>query len=425
MDFQTQYDTLTKKIDDTLTTQVSSSLTWDNIPGNFSKVVSSSGGYAWGVDMDFGKPVLYSCELPCTGKWVKADLKDYNTYNVADIAVDSTNVYILVVKESGTKLNVNILMNIPSGKGEWTNIYSGTSTAAFLNIFSTKNFLWLTEFGSDVIKKCSKPCTSSNWMNQPNTQGITITSTTDTDIYGVDRSGKPVKTDENMRTGWNIIKGLLNNSNLAEARIVGADPQRTGIYAISNQGKLFNCKGNCENPTDVVPVDNKDLNTFNLSYDSGSKNLWMTTWNPGEKGNVFTQVDNPDYNAILNTVNPLDKQRDEITKDVKKEYEQQTKTLITNKQIQTVVDFFSKQFGYTKTVGEQTKDQTSAVTQNIQSTQDEIDKKSMISDKLFKIIVTLVIVVFIYLIGETLIGIYIHLIAALVLTGGIIFTIYY
>ena len=263
-------------------------------------------------------------------------------------------------------------------------------------------------------------------LDEPNPEKIFITSATDTELYGVNpNSLEAVKTDENMRTGWNVIKGLSKNENIGFAAPIGADPQRSGTYAMTLMGQAFNCKGNCDSPDDVVPVDNKNLGTFDLTYDASSKNLWMTTWNPGEKGNVFTQVDKPDYTAILNRVDPLDKQRDEIANTVKKGYVEQTKTLITNKQIQAVVDFFSKQFGYTKTVEEETKNQTSALSDNIQSSQAEIDKKAMISDKLFKIIVTLVVVVFVYLVGETFIGIYIHLIVSVILIAGIIFTIYY
>ena len=168
MDFQTQYDTLTKKIDDTLTTQVSSSLTWDNIPGNFSKVVSSGGGYAWAHKNDSSKATLYKCQLPCTGNWVEADLKDYNTHFIIDIAVDNINVYVLVGKLTGSGSNktVNLLTNVVSGQGEWTNLYSTTSGASSPRLHSTKNFLWITEAMSDVFKKCPKPCTAGNWMNQ-------------------------------------------------------------------------------------------------------------------------------------------------------------------------------------------------------------------------------------------------------------------
>ena len=428
MDFQTEYDTLTKKIDDTLTTQVSSSLTWDNIPGNFTKAVSSGGGYAWAFQNIPNDARLYNCQLPCTGNWVEVDLKDYKTHFIIGMAIDNINVYVLVGKLTGSGSNktVNLLTNVVSGKGEWTNLYSTTTGAASPNIYSTRNFLWFVEIGSDVIKKCPKPCTAGNWMNQPNPQKIIITSSTDTELYGLSSiTGETVKTDENMRTGWNVIKGLSRNQNIGLAVPIGADPQRSGTYALTLTGKTFNCKGDCNSPDDVVPVDNKNLGTYDLSYDSSSKNLWMTTVNPGEKGNIFTQVDKPDYTSILNTVDPLDKQRDEITKDVKKDYEQQTRTLITNKQIQTVVDFFNKQFGFTKKIGEQTKDESSALSKNIERNQKKIDKMTPIVNKIIKFIIVLVIVAFVYILAEPILGTTVHLIAIVVLIMGIIFTIYY
>ena len=50
MDFQTEYDQLTKQIDDTITSQVSSSSSWINVPGSLVKAVSSPAGYVWGYN---------------------------------------------------------------------------------------------------------------------------------------------------------------------------------------------------------------------------------------------------------------------------------------------------------------------------------------------------------------------------------------
>lgn len=425
MDFQTEYDKLTKTIDDTLSTQVSSSLSWNNIPGGAYKVVSSIGGYAWAFNINPNKADLRSCQLPCTGNWVEVDLKDYNTYFIIDIAIDATNIYVLAVKQSGEKSDINILTNIVSGKSEWINIYSSSSTESSAKIFSTKNFLWLTEGMSTVIKKCPKPCTPSNWMNVPNTEGIVITSTTETEIYGMDKNGKSIKTDENMRTGWNIIKGIANNKSLDRSVPIGTDPQRAGTYSVKEDGKLFNCIGDCQNENDINPVDTKGLSLANLSYDSGSNNLWMTTWNPGEKGNIFTQVDKPDYSSILNTVDPLDKQRDQIVKDTTREYEDQTKTMTTNKQIQTVVDFFQKFFGYSNSVRKQNQNQASALTDNIEKSQQKIDKMTSITSKLLILIITLAATAIIYLLLEPLFGTTVHYITIVALGVGIFFTVYY
>jgi hypothetical protein len=61
--------------------------------------------------------------------------------------------------------------------------------------------------------------------------------------------------------------------------------------------------------------------------------MWMTSDTPGQYGNIFTKLENPDYSTITNTIQPLDKKRDEIVSDVTKEYNTQTQTMTVNKQV--------------------------------------------------------------------------------------------
>lgn len=413
MDFQTEYSTLTKQIDDTLTTQVSSSLTWENVPGGLVKVVSSPGGFAWGYNSN---NIVFMCQLPCSGRWQRVELSDYGANTILDITVDYTNVYVLSTSKTDPNKTI-MLMNTAANQGQWNVI---NIPFAAKSIFSTNTYIWAQD-NLNNKQKCAKPCTTGNWVVVTVGNDIKITSSTDTELYGTNRAGNAFKTDENMATGWSPIKGYGSSVLKSVLGKVGS----TGIYGVDQRSKVFNCVGNCESANDLVPVDTKGYAPLAMSYDPESKYIWMTTTTSSDKGNIFKRLDKPDYTSISKSIDPIDKQRDTIAGDVKKSYSDQTNTLITNKQIQAVVDFFSKQFGYTKSVEEQTKNETTALNKTIQSTQGEIDKKAMISDKLFKIIVTLVIVVFTYLVGESLLGVYIHLIAAVILTGGIIFTIYY
>lgn len=410
MDFQTEYDKLTKTIDDTLSSQVSSSLTWVNIPGSLVKAVSSPAGYVWGYN---SANAVFYCQLPCTGDWQQVDLSSYGATVIKDIAVDYTNVYVLTV---GTAGNTLLLTNLASNRAQW-NILNMPFAAT--NVFSTSTYLWAQD-GSNNKQKCAKPCTTGNWMVSPE-KNVTITSSSYTELYGKDGAGTAYKTDENMTTGWAPIQGFADNKWQA---IVGQGG-RTDIYGIDTKSNVYSCGESCAFSDDVKPVDTGGYAPINISSDPENKNLWMTSTTSGDKGNVFSRVDKPDYTSILNTLDPLDQKRDDIVDDVEKEYAAQTKTDVTNKQIQSVVNFFSKNFGYTKTVGEQNANQSSALTQQIEQSQQEIDKMAQISTKILVLIVTLVVVAGIYLFGEPILGFYVHLIAAIGLGAGIFFTIYY
>jgi hypothetical protein len=71
-DFQSAFDTNTRGIDTTLTTQLSSVQQWANIPGALVKASSSSAGYAWGFN---SVNQVYVCQQPCTGQWQMVDIK--------------------------------------------------------------------------------------------------------------------------------------------------------------------------------------------------------------------------------------------------------------------------------------------------------------------------------------------------------------
>lgn len=410
MDFQTEYDKLTSTIDDTISSQVSSSLTWANIPGSLVKAVSSPAGYAWGYN---SINLVFMCPLPATGNWQEVDVASLGATVISDIAVDYGSVYILATGKSGNKI---LLINSASNKGQW-NIINIPFSAT--KIFSTSNYLWAQD-DSNNKQKCAKPCTTGNWLVSPDNK-VSITSSSNTELYGTNGSGNAFKTDENMTTGWAPIKGFANN----KWQSVIAQGGKANIYGIDTKSQVYSCGESCEFTDDVKPVDTGGYTPLNLSFDPENKNLLMTSTTSGDKGNIFTRVDKPDYSSILNIVDPLDKKRDDIVDDVEKQYTNKVKEETVNKQIQTVVDFFSKKFGYTKTVGDQTADQSSALTQKIQESQQEIDKMTSIISKILTLIITLAAVAGIYLIGEPILGAYTHIVATVALTIGIFFTIYY
>lgn len=70
-DFQSAFDTNTRGIDTTLTTQLSSVQQWANIPGSLVKASSSAAGYLWGFN---SVNHVYVCQQPCTGNWSMVDI---------------------------------------------------------------------------------------------------------------------------------------------------------------------------------------------------------------------------------------------------------------------------------------------------------------------------------------------------------------
>lgn len=410
MDFQAEYDQLTKTIDDTISSQVSSSLTWVNIPGSLVKAVSSPAGYAWGYNTN---NQIFTCQLPCTGNWQEVNLSSYGATTIDDIAVDYTNVYVLTSARGGNKI---ILTALASNRGQW-NILNIPFPAT--KIFSTSLYLWAQD-ASNNKQKCAKPCTTSNWIVSPE-KNVQITSSSYSELYGKDASGKAFKTDENMTTGWAPIQGFASNKWQS---IIGQGG-RTDIYGIDTKSHVYSCGESCAFEDDVKPVDTKGYAPLNLSSDPESKSLWMTSTTSGDKGNVFTRVDKPDYSSILNIIDPIDRKRDQIVEDIQRDYANQTNTMTTSKQVDSVVDFLSSKMGVNKQVGAQNTKDSSLLNEQIQISQQQIDKMTSVSTKVFALLVTLVVVAGLYLIGEPILGTYVHVLAVIAFVIGLFFTVYY
>jgi hypothetical protein len=402
-DFQAAYDQTTQNINNTLSTQLSSVLTWANIPGEITKVSSSAYGFAWG----FSGAQVYSCQLPCLGNWQPVDLSTFNITAVLDVATDDTNVYLLV--NSG---GLFLLTSTADGRSVWNKVpvpFSATQ------IFSTHSYIWAQDSQNNK-QKCPKPCTTTNWIPEPENK-VTITSSSATSLYGKDATGVGMKTDEVLQSGWSPITGLLGT----KVNSVIGQIDQSSIYATDTTSKVVKCEGDCSTDT-VTPVDTQGYTPLNLTADPTSKLLWMTAQTKGDLGNIFSRPDKPDYSTIMNTITPLDKQRDSVVQDVTKEYNQQTGVMTVNKQVSDIESFFKKIFGDQHKATADTKNAAGHLQKLISDQQTTLDQINSIQPVVSGFVYTLIAVVVIYLIGSFL-GSLIHWIAFVVLLGGIYLTI--
>lgn len=405
MDFQNEYDSTTSDINNLVSTQLSSSLTWASIPGNMDKVSSSSSGYVWG----YSENAVYICQLPCTGNWVAVDLSEYKIQTLIDLVTDNTNVYILIKDKAGDTL---LLIRAANNKGNW-NMSKIPINAA--KIFSTNTYIWAQGYLTEKAK-CAKPCTAGAWITVPD-DNIKITSSSESSLYGTDAMGTALKTDENMKATWTPISGL---TGLKLAKVIG-ESDKTGLYGIDKSFKLYKCEGDCKTPSELNPLDTGGYMPLNVT--ANDKNLWMTATTFSDKGNVFTKVDKPDYTSIMDNIGPLDQNRDKMVEDIKDEYSKQTDVMTTNKQVSTIVDFFSKFFRFDTDNVERDISEASAYKDKIRQNKTKLNQISATEPLIQKIIMLLIAVVIVYLFG-TFLGEIVHVVAFIVMVGGFGF-IYY
>jgi len=403
-DFQAAYDNTTQDINNTLSTQLSSVLTWANIPGELTKVSSSAYGFAWG----FSGSSVYVCELPCTRNWQPVDLSKFNISEILDVATDDTSVFVLV----NSSAQMFILTNSADGKGVWSMIPVPFVAS---QIFSTHTYIWAQDSQNNK-QKCPKPCTTSNWISSPENK-VTITSSSSTTLYGKDPTGAGVKTDELMQSEWSPITGLLGTKI---SSVIG-QVDESSLYVIDETSKVLKCEGDCSTK-DVTPVDTLGYAPLNLTADPKSKQLWMTAETKGDLGNIFSRPVTADYSTIMNTVTPLDKRRDTVVQEVVKDYNDQTGVMTVNKQISDIEVFFKKIFGSQHKSTEDTKNAAGNLQKLIADQQVTLEQIKSVQPIVTGFVVTLIAVVLIYLVGSIL-GSFIHFIAFIVLLVGIYFTI--
>lgn len=390
--FQTEYETSTNAIDSIVTTQLSSVFDWLNVPGNLVKV-SSSSGFAWGYNAG---NTVFICQLPCTGNWKPVDLSDQSITSILDLTTDDSNVYILCM--NGAQIN---LLVTPA-----TN--QGTRTVVSVNfpatqIFSTHTYIWAQDSANNK-QKCPKPCTMPNWQASSETK-ISITSSDNYTLYGKDSTGQAMQTDETLNSPWQPIGNL-------QGTLYGKGLDGT-LYGKDSKENAFEFKDKS------TPLYTNQLEPTNLVVDQTSNQLWMTTSTPGESGNVFTRLQTPDYTSVMNTVSPLDKTRDGIVQTVESEFKKQTDTMILNKQVQDVVQYFKNMFHIDGTTAKKALDQSSKLNENIRETQSQLEQIQNLEPFLFGVIVTLIVAVLMYMLISSLAGLYIHAIVIVSILVGI------
>lgn len=400
-DFQSDFDQTNHTIDDTLTTQVSSSFTWRNVPGSLVKASASSAGYVWGFNSN---SEIYICQLPCSGKWTSVVVPDILT--ILDLSTDSSNVYILANATSGKLV---LISGSAMNQGNWISI---SVPFAATKIFSTHTYLWAQD-ASNSKQKCAKPCMSENWIAVPE-KTVSITSSSDTSLYGVDPSGVGMKTDELMQSEWVPISGL-KSSKLTS--LIG-NLDSAALYAVDNSSHILKCEGDCS--TNPVPVDTAGYVPMHLS--AGPHSLWMTSETPGAVGNIFNRSSSSSYTDIMNSLNPLQQKRDSIVNDVSQEFSKQTDSMTLSKQLDAIVTFFKGVFNKSGETANDTNKQTVDLKSKISQTQAQLDQIESLQPLLQNIVFTLIVVGAIYLVGS-LIGKLVHLLAIIVLLVGLYYSI--
>jgi len=377
-DFLSEYESSTNTIDNIVGSQLSSVLNWVNIPGAMTKVSSSASGFVWGFN---SSNQIFACQMPCSGSWVPIDISKYPIGTILDITTDLTNVYVL-----GTG---NMLVAPATNQGVWNMIpvpFSATS------LFSTHSYIW----GQDATnnkQKCPKPCMSANWIASPE-KDVTITSSSDTSLYGKTSTGAAVKTDENIQSGWSPIDGLAD----VKISTLNGNIDNSALYGVDQSSNLFKFDGTSH----AVPT--QGYTPINLTIEPQTKQMWMTTSTAGDKGNIFSRLENPDYTTITNAVAPLDKSRDQVVKDVQNAYSNQTTLMVMNKQITDVVSYFKNIFKIDKNTGKQGESQSKHIQDQIKETQTQLDQINAIQPIIQQLIILLFGVLLLYIMLSSLLG---------------------
>jgi hypothetical protein len=329
------------------------------------------------------------------------------TLTILDIVTDETNVYLLFSNGSATFLATKTANN----QTDWSMNPVGNPTFSPVNIFSTHTYLWLQSSTNQKVK-IPKPVNMTNSMPVADTS-VKITSSSATALYGVDGTGKAMKSDETLQTGWAPVSGLAGT---AVKSVVG-DLDQQGLFIIDNNSRVSECVGDCST-NKTVPVNTQGYLPLYMTADPSTKQLWMTSSTAGGKGNIFNRVANPDYSSILNTVTPLDQNRDKVIGDVKDEYNKQTQVMTVNKQIGDFHDLFSKIFGDATKATQETNTQISKVETDVAGKQVQLRTITNIEPIIQKLVVTLATAALVYAIFSFL-GWIVHAIVIIVIGIGI------
>lgn len=409
-DFQNDYQDSTNTINSIIETQLSQVPKWSNIPGSLIKASSSSAGYVWGYNNDNN---LYRCPLPCTGKWELVSMSSFDLQGIHDIATDNTNIYVLA---RGNDSKTYMLSTNATSTTGWIKI-KVPFDAHF--IYSTHTYIWVQDINNKKYK-CAKPCTTGGWVEVRDKGDVKITSSSDTTLYGVTKEGKAMRNEETMRSEWQPIEGI---SKYNVSAVIG-QLDSSALYGVDEQSNFFRCDGDCKQ-NKVERVDLDGFVPVNISPDVGSQDLWLTTQTVDNKGNIYNKLDRPDYSGIMNKLNPLDKRRDDVIKEVESEYNLQTNVMEANKQVSDFASFFKKMFPWAKDEPTKVKGNIGELEKQIRQSQIQIDQFTYAYPFLMYGLILVIIIMLIYILLSGLLGTWVHLVSLLVSVGGILYMVYF
>ena len=348
---------------------------WINVPGGLDKVSESAMGAAWGL----GSGKMYVCMLPCKGQWNPTEFS-----GILDFTTDDSLVYAIT--------STSLLTKNGNNSGEVQTI---SLNPDIKQIFSSGSYLW----GQGTKKwKLAKPGTTGNWIEVPDTSGVTITSASQTALYGISSTGVAMKTDESLQSAWSPIpqfKGVFTG-------ILG-DADQTGVYGIDAQKTLQKCSGDS-----CVPIPTKNpVQTLSPKPTS----LWVTTTNPGDLGNVYFKDESP--SNLLKDVQPIDAERDAIVNQAETEYTNTTYSTMMFKQLGEIQKMFQELLSI-QTIN------TEPIEKSASSTSSEASLLQKVIPFLLKGILVLLGVLFVYLFSGML-GSSTHYVAFAVFVAEIYF----
>jgi hypothetical protein len=384
-------DALTDQLNNLISTEISADAAWSAIPGGLDKVSSSSLGFAWGI----GSNQVWVCQLPCGGNWKSVPIPDMTS--VIDIVTDE-NVYVLF-QSTETKLAFKSANNV----NDWIIV---SAKPGITRIANTSSYIW-GQAGTQKWK-LPKPGTTGNWIAVADPLNVTITSASSTSLYGVNAKGQAMKTDESLQSAWSTIPEFGGKFT----DIIGSADQ-TALYGIDSSKALQRCQnGKCSLVvTEYTPQ--------NITVEPISKQLWMTTTTSGNSGNIFIKSDNPDYSNILQSVQPLDKARDDLTRDIEAKYTQTTYATMMSKQLEIIRKILQNMFDFDPK--KQNADSQKAIGSELKDTTLEIDQLSTTLPFIKDILIMLLAVIIVYVVGGSFLGDWTHPVALVTIVSGIIY----
>jgi len=334
------YTKITSTINDVFTTQLASSVTWKEVPGQLARVSSSPGGYTWGLNAQNN---IYVCKEPCTGSWKQTTPPG----KILDLTTDASKVYVLV--DDGAR---SVYTKPIDGSGNWSSPVSAPSDSKTL-VATSKDIFMDTDRG---IFKCASPCTLPSWaptvidgaklegklgtfqmtgdtagnlQGNPNKPLLTAifspsvkvkpTSASARFAYGVDNGRAKV-----YRNGvWHPIPGLTDYNVTS----VSGEIDDTAIYATTFDGVVLRCAAPCGTRADVSKIGTPGMSPDpdqikQLSVNPQSNQVWMlsSTLHSGPTGaGIYNRKDEVPID-VNTTILPLDAQRNNVILDIHAQY---------------------------------------------------------------------------------------------------------